>query len=260
LDYQSHKKNVHIYRFLIWVVTFLLLGGCASSPTTTPKAPSETDAPHAGQYTYAKNVLTAYKNIVILPLQFSVYETSVGEVSEEIPAWSEHASGHLLKSLKIATHSIGLNSVTELAVEQLSSDQTEMLLETQALFDVVRQSIWQHVQSTGPAHFVGRSITDYTLGADISTLQTDADAYVLFHGFDQISTGGRIAKEVATTVLLAALGVVAVPTGGLTTGTMGVVDAKTGNLLWLNTMAFQGKYDIRTAEGAKALVQHLTWK
>ncbi|WP_447968043.1 hypothetical protein [Nitrospira sp. M1] len=260
LDYQSHKKKVHIYRALIWVVTFLLLGGCASSPTPTPKSSPETDASYGVPYSYAKNVLTAYKNIVILPLQFSVYETSVGEVSEKIPDWSEQAKGHLLKSIKAATHSPELNTVTDLTVEQLSSVQTEMLSETQALFDVVGQSVWQHVQSTGAAHFAGRSIADYTLGADISTLHPDADAYVLFHGLDQVSTGGRIAKKVVTSILLAALGVAVVPAGGLTKGTMGVVDAKTGKLLWLSTLAFQGKYDIRTGEGANAFIKHLTWK
>ena len=208
-----------------------------------------------------KRSLTEYKHLVIVPLQFKVYETSVGEVTEEMPDWSRQAQTHLLQALKNRFSFHGFSRVSELSVEQFSVEQTEILLEMQALFDVVAPSIQQHVKNYGESHFIGRSISDYTLGDDLAKLQEDADAYVLLHGFDQISSGGRKAKQVVTTLLLAILGVATVPQGGVTTGVLGVVDAKTGAVLWLNSLARRGGYDIRTEEGARALIQHLleTW-
>lgn len=205
-----------------------------------------------------KGPLDHLKNIVILPPKFSVYETSVGEVTEKMPEWSERARTHLLQAVQAEMQAHGIKNARVLTVDHLSLEQLSNLQETQALFDVVGQSVWLHVQGNSQSKFPGMAITDYTLGKEIELLSPDADGFIFLSGVDQISTSGRVAKKVVTTLLLAALGVVTVQTGGITAGAIGVVDAHTGTLLWWNGIMQRGGIDTRTPEGAHALMQQLT--
>ncbi len=238
------------FSYLPIVIVLCLLGaGCATNKSTV----SSTDLAEI-----PKGPLATHKKFVIFPLNFSVYETSAGEVTEKMPDWSKQAKRHLRRALlnEIQSHS-GL-SAEFLQVESLSEKQKDHVRDLQALFVAVGQSVGQHVKGMGDAQFSERSFQDYTLGSDIGELAPQADAIVFLAGLDQISSGGRITRQIATTILLAVLGVVAVPASGVTAGSIGVVDVDTGDLLWLNNLARRGGIDTREMEGASALIKQLT--
>ncbi len=71
---------------------------------------------------------------------------------------------------------------------------------------------------------------------------------------DYISSGGRKAMLVFATLLSAAAGIVAVPTGAPSFVSGGVVTLDDGNIQWFNFSLEQGSADLRKPEDAKRMV------
>jgi hypothetical protein len=81
-----------------------------------------------------------------------------------------------------------------------------------------------------------------------------ADALIFVYGYDEISTVGRKALTVLGVAIGAVTGVMILPRSGITAVSVGLVDPS-GAILWYNTKAGAGAYDLRKAESAKALLQ-----
>jgi len=78
---------------------------------------------------------------------------------------------------------------------------------------------------------------DYTLGPGLAPLaeHTGIDAAMIVIGSDYISTAGRKAAMVMGVLVGALAGAAIVPSGGVSFVSVGVVDMRTGNLLWFGT-------------------------
>ena len=245
-------------RLVVVMVVFLWNGGCATEQSASVSTDPGTSSSQTPVPPIPQGPLAGHKRFAIFPLSFSVYETSAGEVTEKIPEWSEQAQKHLLQALVTEWGAHGNLKAGPFPVDHLTSEQREQVREKQALFLAVSHSVGNHIQNTGEAHFPERTFQDYTFGSDLAALAPEADAVIFLTGIDQISSGGRIAKQVVGTILLAALGVIASPGGGITAGSIGVVEVKTGKLLWWNGMARYSGIDTREPDGAAAVVKELT--
>lgn len=244
----------------VLTVVCLISNGCATEKSPPVPMDSRTASSQSVTPPIPQGPLSGHKRFVIFPVNFWVYETSAGEVTEKIPEWSEQAQKHLLQALGTEWGSHAGLKAEPFSVDHLTPEQLEQVRDKQALFLAVSHSVGHHIKNTGQAHFPERTFQDYTFGSDLAALAPETDAVIFLSGIDQISTGGRIAKQVVGTILLAALGVIATPGGGLTAGSIGIVELKTGKLLWWNSMARHSQIDTREPAGATALVKELTYE
>lgn len=178
-----------------------------------------------------------------------VSEISAGGVVEEVPDWSRMANGHLRAALAGISRELNL---TVLPLPALPAAEQEVLAQHVALYDLVAGSAFQVGGLTEPAWEHKKKMFDYTLGPGLAFLapSTGADAALFIVGADFISSSGRKAAMV-----VGALFGVVIPTG-FSYLTAGVVDLKTGDLLWLNYQVAQTT-DLRQASDADKLLRQV---
>ncbi len=186
--------------------------------------------------------------LVIAP-DVRVSEISAGGVVEEVPDWTRQANGHLRASLDSIAREL---EVRTLDPPRLPADQQEMLDQHMALYDLVAGNAFRAGGDGDPAWAHKKRDFDYTLGPGLAFLpdQSGADAALFIVGADHISSGGRKAAMVFGAVF----GVI-IP-GGVSYLTAGVVDLKSGDLLWLN-YASNPATDLRQAKDADALLRQV---
>ncbi len=132
----------------------------------------------------------------------------------------------------------------------------EELEDIQTLYRAVSQSIQIHTY--GPYPFPEkRKNFIYSVGAIEDLLQRlEADALIFVYGYDEISTVGRKALTVLGVAIGAVTGVMVLPTSGMTSVSVGLVD-RSGAILWYNVKASAGIYDLRKPESAKTLLKDI---
>jgi hypothetical protein len=120
----------------------------------------------------------------------------------------------------------------------------------------VAQSAALHTYPESGAQFETKTKQfDYSLGSLPRIGQASgADAVLFIDASDQISSGGRVARDVALLVVGAAFGVIAIPQGGLTSVAAALVDPRSGDVLWFNRHAARGVYDLRKLDSAESCV------
>lgn len=98
---------------------------------------------------------------------------------------------------------------------------------------------------------------DYSIGPGLKALQkkTGADAAVMVYGRDHVSTAGRVTQSV-----LAKIPVVNIFTGqdvsmGDSFVHVGIIDLKTGDLLWMNSEYRDDTTDLRDTDDADDMVK-----
>jgi len=223
------------------LVIVLLASGCAT--------------PNAGTHTSLKQTpdRPLPKKVLLLPTDVRVHEISMGGVVEKVDSWSEEASGHVLQDLRQRTGAAG---VFELADPPALSDEERALLDQHAaLYEAVAGSAFLARASPIAAWRARGQEFDYTLGPGLKELaeKTGLDAALIVIGTDHISSAGRKAAMVMGTVLAAALGVVVVPQGGVAFLSAGVVDLRTGDLLWFDTEQ-SGAVSLRDKQAVKNML------
>ncbi len=193
----------------------------------------------------------APKKILLVPADVTVKEISAGGVTEEVPEWTETAQVNVNNALRKEASS---NEAMELiSLPALSDDERAMLAEHVALYDVVAGTALNVVNSPLPAWKHKRERFDYTLGPGLRFLKqkTDAEAALLVVGQDAVSSAGRKAAF----VIGAALGV-SIPMG-YSFLSVGVVELKTGNIMWFDYDVSGGDKDLRQAADAQTMVRNL---
>jgi len=191
----------------------------------------------------------APKKVVILPVDIHVNEISAGGLTEEVKEWSKAASSNIRDSLKKQLKQ--LNKFEAMELPELDPTQNKAVEQHIALYDQVAGSAYLHTSSVQIwkhkiAHF------DYTLGNGLDFLrqQTGADAAIFVIGNDYVSSSGRAAM----TLFAAAMGV------GIASGrsflTIGIVDLKTGDLLWFDHTLSQA-LNMREPADAATLVERI---
>jgi hypothetical protein len=196
------------------------------------------------------NAAPTHRKVVVLPVEVEVAELSAGGITEVVPKWSEDAKKHVANAL---ANYIRDNSDLEVVQSlPLTKAQKEIAEEHVALY---KQVAFAAQQTTSPVGGKGWQHKlrkfDYTLGTGLSFLtNTGADTAVLVYGEDYISTGGRQALFIA-----AAAAGVSIQLGH-TFLHIGVVDLKTGNLLWTNYL-YNTTTDMRKADDNNTLVKKI---
>jgi len=222
-----------------------VLSGCAATPNASLH---ESIAGKAEQRMPRK--------MLLLPADIRVHEISAGGVVEKVDDWTISASNHAMKSVREIAGSESLFEIKE--VLALTDAEKQVLDQHLALYELVAGSA--DFSKSGPfAPWRERAKNfDYTLGPGLRELaeRSDLDAAVIVIGSDYISSSGRKAT-MALGILAAALtGVAVVPVGGQAFVSIGVVDLRTGNLLWFATSRGQSS-DLRQEQQVRAALDKL---
>lgn len=176
----------------------------------------------------SQNLDVRPKKVVLLPPQVFVFELSAGGVPARMSDWEAAARDNLTSAaIRQARESSVFDLVPTPPLETLALDQLDAHI---GLYDRVAQSVFVYGRGEQSAWAHKKDEFDYTVGSGLSFLreQTGADAALIVLGSDFISTGGRKAAFIAGL----ALGII-MPLGQ-SFMTAGLVDLKTGDVLWMS--------------------------
>lgn len=194
------------------------------------------------------------KKILVFRPQVSVGAQSTGGIFEPNADWTDKARANIEAAL--ATRQAGLGN-TIVSFPESYGAQAQLVEEYTKLFGAVAGAVVTY------QFFVGNrlptkkrdnkaGVFDWSLGEGVRDLPGAADAdYALFiYNKDAYGSTGRKALQI-----VAALAYVSVKSGEHL-GYAGLVDLKTGDLLWLNADAQMGG-DVREVDGAEKRVAQL---
>lgn len=189
--------------------------------------------------------------ILLLEPSVRVGEQSTGGLFEPNADWTSQAKENIERELARVQGTLG-NEVVRIEVD--SSPQAQGLKQYHALFGAVASSVIEYQFFVGNRLPTKKKEKDFvwTVGPEIAELAA-------VKGFDYIlllstkdaygSTGRKILQVVG---LLGGIGV----TSGEHIGYAGLIDIRTGDLVWLNADLQMGG-DVRTEEGAEKRVRQL---
>jgi len=227
---------------LAWCsLNLVLLAGCAT--------------PHYRTSPQFEDRLQAGMTIAVMPPDVKVYEVSAGEVPELMDEWSETARKNVIEAVRTRLPGKGQFIIREFDPSQSEAARAEFE-DAVPLFRAVAMSAAMHTYIESGAPFETKMKQfDYSLGPLPMIRQASgADAVLFIEGVDQISSGGRVARNVAMVLVAAAFGVVVIPPAGLTAISAALVDPQTGDVLWFNQHGARGKYDLRKPDSAESCV------
>lgn len=217
----------------------------------SPVAAQAASTPHWVHYKLLTNESSLPKKVVVLPANIEVYEVTAGDVSEEVPEWSAEASRNVLKALSetIKTE----KSLSEVGFPRLVPAKSAVVDEHVALYKLVADT----AATTDLDHKVRRF--DFSIGPGLSTLQRDtgADAAIMVYGRDYVSTAGRKAKAVLGNLPIVGAFTGPPPRLGRSWIGIGVIDLRTGDLLWLNSETRGSTSNLRDAADAKDIIRSI---
>ncbi len=238
------QSATHMRLFAALSILVLFLVGCVAPPK------------HRVHYSLLeKPPRPMPTRVVLLPVDITVSEISMGGVVEEVEAWSKQAADNMEQALK--NYAASSHKFEIVPIAKLTDKEKDIVDEHRALYDRVALNAFIYTTpqsgSMGWDHKIKHF--DYTLGDGLAFLRkrTGADAAFIIVGADEVSSSGRKAAIAISRVI--SLG------GGLRSGstylTAGLVDLKTGDILWLNSGANEGGRDLRKAEDSMAMVEDL---
>lgn len=227
----------------LWVTALLaiaFLSGCATTPYRA--------------HPQFEDRLRTGLTVALVPPDVKVYQITAGEVREQMDEWSETARTNVLAAMRKRLGSGRVLTVREFdpAKSQAAREEFE---DASPLFQAVALSAVLHTYRPETQFKTKMDRFDYSLGPLPALAEaSEADALVFVRAVDNISTGGRVARNVALVLIGAAAGVVIIPQGGVTAMSAALVDARTGDILWFNTHASGGGHDLRDPASAETFV------
>lgn len=214
-----------------------------------PLASRAGDTPHWVHYKWLMSNPTLPKKVVVLPIDITVVEVTAGGVEEKVPDWSKEASQSVFKAVSAAI--ARQPGMKEIAPPQFSGASAANFDEHLALYKLVVNTAaripWQHKAR----HF------DYAIGSGLRAVaeQTGADAAIMVYGRDYASTTGRKARAVVGNIPIVNIFTGPAPQLGHSFIRVGVVDLRTGDLLWINSQYREGSTNLRDANDAAKMVE-----
>ena len=204
--------------------------------------------PHWVHYKWLASNPTLPKKVVVLPIDIKVVEVTAGDVQETVPEWTKEASRSVFKAVSAAiTRQAGIK---EIAAPQFSGASAANFDEHLALYKLVVNTAgkipWQHKARR----------FDYGIGPGLRAVaeQTGADAALMVYGRDYTSTAGRKARAVAGHIPIVNAFTGPAPQLGHSFIHVGVVDLRTGDLLWMNSEYREGSTNLRDPNDAAKMV------
>jgi len=207
------------------------------------------DTPHWVHYRLLDGSAALPKRVVVLPVSVKVFEMTAGGVEEEVPEWTREASRNVLKALSVGLPKAEGGGLQEVALPRLAPAEAAAIDEHLALYRLVVLT----AQSTPFAHKVRRF--DFGVGPGLAPIlqKTGADAALMVAGRDYASTAGRKTKAV-----LGKIPFVNILTGDAELGEsyvhVGLVDLRSGDLLWMNGDKRGIATNLRDEKDAQAIV------
>lgn len=216
-----------------------------------PLAVQAASTPHWVHYKLLGDANALPKKVVVLPANIKVYEVTAGDVSEEVPEWSAEVSKNVLKALSETIKSD--KSLSEVGFPRLAPVSAAVVDEHIALYKLVADT----AVSTELDHKVRRF--DFSIGPGLAALQreTGADAAIMVYGRDYVSTAGRKAKAVLGNLPIVGAFTGPPPALGRSWVGIGVIDLRTGDLLWLNNETRGSTSNLRDAADAKDIIRSI---
>lgn len=225
--------------FTLLASSFVLFAGCVTTTQT------------ASQINQLESI-RENPRILLMPPDIKYYLLTAGGVSEPNREWTEAAQQNFSVALQEYAARIGTDLVTIDHVGTLGDEEEKY----RRLHAAVGMTIQQN--HFGPKLLPSKQLPnnerrfDWSLGPGVSMIGEKYDAdYLLFVFYrDYQASGGRVAFA----ILAAAAGV------GVSTGYEGgfasLVDLKTGDVVWFNSVAVGGG-EMRDPDGARKAVQGL---
>lgn len=197
----------------------------------------------------------APRRIIVLPVEFVVYEKSVAGV-EAVPGWSEVAQ------ISLAEASVRMLQLEDrfaaAPMPSLDEPAQGVLREHIELFKIIANTVTGVVYHGGKAWAEKKTSFDYTLGEGLAFVAEAAgvDYAFILTGVQVKQTGGSVLFQ-----LLAAAGGVGLPGGGMY-AVGGIVELRSGRVVWINSV--QGgeifgmtSNDVRKPESADAVLRSM---
>jgi hypothetical protein len=249
-------------QIFIALLSVSLLAGCSTQNTSIHKS-----LPQRAEQSLPRRILLAQPDI-------RVHEISTEGASEEMADWSKQASSEATKSVEAFSQSTLLFELV--SPSGLSDGENTTLEQYAALYALVTGSAELALHSKFSAWRQRAADFDYTLGPGMAGIAESAklDAVVFVVGTDHISTAGRKAAMAVgyTLDVLAFTAAIAGALVGVNTHysgehigpeskpaylSAGVVDMRTGDLLWYSTEVRGGSDNLRDPAVVKNLVSDL---
>jgi hypothetical protein len=172
---------------------------------------------------------TGAKRIVMLPVEFIIYQKSVAGI-EAVPEWTETAQFALGDA---AIRKLRDDQRFEIVnVPHFEGETKDVLQEHVEFFKVIGNTALTMIQDGGKVWAEKGANFDYTLGDGLSFLAdaADADYAFIICGSQVTQTGGSVFLQFLSA---AAIGMYA--PGGGTYVLAGIVDLRSGRIAWLNS-------------------------
>lgn len=231
-------------------IHLLVAFACWGTLVSDLAAAQERSATKQG-FTLAPN---SKKKILVFRPAVSVGAQSTGGLFEPNAEWTDQAKTKIQAALDKLQKQLGNEVVV---APEAYGDDARNVQEYTALFAAVSRAVIEY------QFFVGNrlptkkrdnkaDVFDWSLGDGVASLPgaSDADYGLFIYNRDAYGSTGRKLLQMA-----ALLGGVSV-TSGEHVGYAGLVDLKTGDLLWLNADAAMGG-DVREADGSEKRVRQL---
>jgi hypothetical protein len=197
------------------------------------------------------------RRVLLVEPDIRVHEVSAGGVVEKVDEWSRQASGLAIESLRNAAQRRNLFELVPAA--SLTLTDKAALEQHAALYALVAGSAYGAQISSSPAWRQRAAEFDYTLGNGLASVaqHSHVDAAVFVVGSDYISTAGRKAAMVFGILTGALTGMVTAPGSAPAFMSLGVVDMRSGELVWYSTDFRDGAADLRDAVAMKSLIDEM---
>lgn len=230
-------------RMALIMVLALVMSAC----TSTKQMADVGFVPPEGQY-----------RLLVMRPDVSVGLLTAGGVVEQREDWTDQARANLIAAL--SQQQAGRGGMVRVAStrEEAGADPA-LVADLERLHKAVGASIALH-KYLGQTLPTKKDQFDWTLGRQaVDFGQTSGYDYALFlHAEDSFASTGRVALQ-AVSFLGCMVGVCLMPSGGRQSAYTSLVNLKTGQVVWFNVLA-STTGDIRTPEGAEALVRNLLGK
>lgn len=195
-----------------------------------------------------------YKLLVLQP-DISVGVITAGGAFEFREDWTEQAKRNVVKSLTAQQAKRG-GQIKVAATREDTGADPALVADLVWLHTAVGQAVAMHKFAPFPLP-TKKDRFDWTLGSRAVEfgVATNYEYALFLHAQDSFSSGGRVALQIAG-MLSCGLGVCVMPAGGSQAAFASLVDLKTGQVVWFNTLG-SSVGDIRTPEGADKMVSTL---
>lgn len=187
--------------------------------------------------------------ILVFRPDVQVGEQSTGGMNQPNADWTAQARNELGKALEAAQKQ---RSNELVIMPELEGEQAALLADYRALFRAVTAAVVTHKLFPGNRLPTKKTTFNWTLGPGASRLaDIGGGDYGLFvFTFDSYGSAGRKVAQVVGLLMGAYI------PSGVHIGYAGLVDLRTGELVWINADTAMGG-DVRNAEGAQKRIAQL---